>query len=221
MLCPMNFLAELLDRATAAIPPELHDRVVVYGSAPMVFAGLKSDVSFDLDLFVDEPTYRALLDSGFQEDHDERGLARIMVAEAVDRSMVREGSRGLRVAALEDVLAFKVISEREKDRQEANVIREALRRRKDRAAVTRITPSGITVQVGERTVSVAGDALILRPEAPYFVYSGSIRAWQAPHEHEAFSAQDRQEVLRAIREHMESKRMPYIIDPTDEQYRSL
>jgi hypothetical protein len=80
----MKFLAQLLDRAVAAIPPDLHDRVVVFGSAPMVFAGLKPDVAFDLDLFVDDATYRALLHSGFQEDHDERGLLRIMVAEAVE-----------------------------------------------------------------------------------------------------------------------------------------
>ncbi len=137
----MKFLAELLDRAVAAIPPGLHGRVVVFGSAPMVFAGLKPDVTFDLDLFVDDATHRELLGAGFQEDLDERGLPRIMVAEAVEvvsiwpgvtfeevlgRSMVREGSHGLRVAALEDVLAFKVISSREKDQLEADILRTHL-----------------------------------------------------------------------------------------------
>ncbi len=234
MLPSMKFLAQLLDRAVAAIPPGLHGRVVVFGSAPMVFAGLKPDVTFDLDLFVDDKTYRELL--GFREDHDERGLPRIMVAEAVEvvsvwpgvtfegvfgRSTVREGSDGLRVATLEDVLAFKVISSREKDQLEADIIRQELRTRTDRAAVTHITPSGITVQVGSRTVNVGGEALILRPEAPYFVYSESIRAWQPPHEHDELSPQDREEVLRAIREYMEGHTMSYVIDPTDEQYRSL
>jgi hypothetical protein len=101
----------------------------------------------------------------------------------------------------------------EKDRLEADIIRQELRTRTDPAAVTHITPSSITVQVGNRTVNVGGDALILRPEAPYFVYSGSIRAWQPPHEREPFSPQDREEVLRAIREYMESHTMSYVIDP--------
>ena len=70
----MKLLAQLLGRAVVAIPPQLHDQVVVFGSAPMVFAGLKPDVTFDLDLFVDDTTYRQLLDANFQEDHDERGL---------------------------------------------------------------------------------------------------------------------------------------------------
>ena len=89
------------------------------------------------------------------------------------------------------------------------------------ATVTHITPSTITVQVGSRSVAVSGDAVITRPEAPYFVYSASIRAWESPHEHEELSAQDRDDVLRAIREYMESHHMSYVVDPTDAQYRSL
>jgi hypothetical protein len=89
------------------------------------------------------------------------------------------------------------------------------------ATVTHITPSGITVQVGSRTVNVSGDAVITRPEAPYFVYSRSIRAWESPHDHEELSAHDRDDVLRAIREYLESHNMSYVVDPTDEEYRSL
>jgi hypothetical protein len=138
----MRLLDQLLDRAVAAIPTHLHEHVVVFGSAPMVFAGLKPDVLFDLDLFVSGEAYQALLGAGFREDQDERDLPRIMVAEAVEvvstwpgvtfaevlvASAPTEGSRGLRVAALKHVLAFKVISEREKDLREAEVIRGALR----------------------------------------------------------------------------------------------
>jgi hypothetical protein len=137
----MTFLGQLLDRAIGAIPEHLHDRVVVFGSAPMVFAGLKPDVTFDLDLLVDDVAYGALLDAGFHEDHDDRGLPRILVAEAVEvvstwpgvtvddvleRSAVQPGSRGLRVAALDDVLAFKSISAREKDQREAEMVRAHL-----------------------------------------------------------------------------------------------
>jgi hypothetical protein len=136
----MTFLTVLLDRAVRAIPARLHDRVVVFGSAPMVFAGLKPDVTFDLDLFVGDEAYRALLDAGAHEDADERGLPRIMVAEAVEvvrtwpgvtfdevhaASAPCDGSRGLRVASLEHVLAFKAISVREKDVREAEILRRA------------------------------------------------------------------------------------------------
>ena len=60
----------------------------------MVFAGLKPDVTFDLDLFVDEGTYRALLAHGFVEDRDERGCPRIMVAAAVVMIPARLGGYG-------------------------------------------------------------------------------------------------------------------------------
>ena len=50
------------------------------------------------------------------------------------------------------------------------------------AEVTRLTPSTVTVRVGRRTVFVSGDAIVDRPEAPYFVSSASITAWQPPHE---------------------------------------
>ncbi|HEY5240029.1 MAG TPA: Imm74 family immunity protein [Polyangiaceae bacterium] len=89
------------------------------------------------------------------------------------------------------------------------------------AEVTHVTPSTVTVRVGRRSVYVSGDAIIGRPEAPYFVYSNSITAWQPPHEHEPLSEDDKNIVLRAIRDHMDAKGMYFIIDPTDEQYRSL
>jgi hypothetical protein len=137
----MRLLDQLLDQALAAIPAGHHDRVVVFGSAPMVFAGLKADVTLDLDLFVDSETYQALLAHGFVEDSDERGCPRIMVAAAVEvvrtwpgvtfegvyaASAPAEGSRGFRLASLEHVLAFKTISPRNKDQREADVVRRAL-----------------------------------------------------------------------------------------------
>jgi hypothetical protein len=137
----MRLLDRLIDRAAKALPTTLQSRAIIFGSAPMVFAGLKEDVTFDLDLFVDDATYQALRSAGFAEDQDERGLPRIMVAEAVEvvsiwpglefetvfaSSATREGSRGFRVASLEHVLAFKVDSVREKDRREAEIIRRSL-----------------------------------------------------------------------------------------------
>ncbi len=69
-------------------------------------------------------------------------------------------------------------------------------------------------------MKVSGEPVILRPAAPYFVFSGSIRAWQSPHEHEAFTAADRDEVLRVVRDYMEKHDLSYVIDRTDEQYRA-
>jgi hypothetical protein len=115
--------------------------VVVYGSAPMVFAGLKPDVTFDLDLFTSDEAYSALLAAGLAESRDERDLPRIMVADAVEvvsvwpgvrfddvlaAAALSDGSRGLLVASLEHVLAFKANSSRDKDQREAEVIRRAL-----------------------------------------------------------------------------------------------
>ena len=89
------------------------------------------------------------------------------------------------------------------------------------AEVTRLTPSNITVRVGSRIVEVSGDAIIDRPKAPYFVYSKSITAWQPPHEHDSLSEHDKEVVLQTIRDHLDRNGMYYIIDPTDEQYRTL
>jgi hypothetical protein len=140
----MRLLDQLLDRAVAVLPAHLQHRVVIFGSAPMVFAGLKPDVTFDLDLFVSEETYQALLEAGFEQDHDERGLPRIMAAEAVEvvsvwpgvafeeafaAAAVQEGSRGMPVASLVHVLAFKANSPRAKDRTEAATIRKAIAKR--------------------------------------------------------------------------------------------
>jgi hypothetical protein len=89
------------------------------------------------------------------------------------------------------------------------------------AEVTRVTPSTVTVRVGSRIVEVSADAIIDKPKAPYFVDSKSITAWQPPHEHDPLSDHDKEVVLQAIRDHLDRKGMYYIIDPTDEQYRTL
>ncbi len=89
------------------------------------------------------------------------------------------------------------------------------------AVVTYVTPSTITVRVGSRTVAVSGDAIIDKPKAPYFVYAKSISAWQPPHEHDPLTERDKEVIVQAIRDHMDHEGMYYIIDPTDEQYRTL
>jgi hypothetical protein len=88
------------------------------------------------------------------------------------------------------------------------------------AVVTNITPSHIDVAIGQRSLRVDGEANIENPQAPYFVFSNSIRTRDLPHGHEPISDDERTLVLSAIREYLESKGMKYIVDPTDEEYRS-
>lgn len=89
------------------------------------------------------------------------------------------------------------------------------------ATVTYVSPSHLLVELGGRTVRVSGEANIARPEAPYFVFSDTIRAWLPPHERDPLSADDRSAILAAIRAYLEAKSTAYVFDPTDEQYRTL
>jgi hypothetical protein len=135
-------LAELLRSALAALPSSLRDRVVVFGSAPMVLAALKDDVN-DLDLFVDDTAFEALLRAGFAtvEASSEQPRVRLAddvevfrtwpgveFAEALAKSEPVPGSMGLRVAALEHVLASKLRMNRDKDQADIEAIRRALAR---------------------------------------------------------------------------------------------
>jgi hypothetical protein len=135
----MTRLELLLDRALAVLPAHLRDQVVVFGSAPMVLAGLKPDVG-DLDFFVSEKTFEELVAAGFVAD-EKLGHPRIVLAEDVEvfktwpglgfgevyaEAVPVEGSRGLRVASLRHVLAFKLVTNREKDRADVEVLRRIL-----------------------------------------------------------------------------------------------
>jgi len=107
----------------------------------MVFAGLKDDVKHDLDLFVSEDTFGRLVDAGYPADGERSDVPRIALATDVEvfktwlgvtfpetyvASALREGSRGLRVASLHHVLAFKLASNREKDQHDIALLRRAL-----------------------------------------------------------------------------------------------
>jgi hypothetical protein len=121
----MRLLDQLLQRAADAIPEHLRDRAVVFGSAPMVFAGIKDDVKNDLDIFVADETFEALLALGFKSDEQKPGVPRIALADDVEvyktwlgvgfsevyaSAAPQPGSHGLRVATLEHVLGFKLAS---------------------------------------------------------------------------------------------------------------
>lgn len=138
---PMKLLDRLLDAAVAALPEDLRDHVVVFGSAPMVFAGLKPDVKSDLDLFVSDDTFNRMVAAGHSPDERRPDVPRIALAPDVEvfktwqgvtfpethaASSPRDGSRGLRVASLEHVLAFKLVSNREKDQPDIALLRRAL-----------------------------------------------------------------------------------------------
>lgn len=137
----MRRLDMLLDRATAVLPDHIRDRVVVFGSAPMVLARLKPDVN-DLDLFVTETTFEELVAAGFRAD-EKLGHPRIVLADDVEafkswpgvgfdevdaEAAPVEGSRGFRVATLRHVLAYKLATNREKDQPDIEVLRRVLGR---------------------------------------------------------------------------------------------
>jgi hypothetical protein len=107
----------------------------------MVFAGLKPDVKNDLDLLVSEETFALITAAGFAPNEQKPGVPRIALADDVEvfktwlgvefpetyaASAPRDGSRGLRVASLRHVLAFKLASNREKDQEDIALLRRAL-----------------------------------------------------------------------------------------------
>lgn len=137
----MNRFAEFLRRATSKIPAELVGRCIVFGSAPLVLAGLKDD-SNDLDLFVDGETYAALIGSGFNKVEVKPGVWALDIAEGVEAfetwvgvgfsevssdAVPRRGSEGFRVASLKHVHKFKSCSNREKDRPDVEKLDRILK----------------------------------------------------------------------------------------------
>jgi hypothetical protein len=133
----MTRLDTLLDRARAVLPEHLRDHVVVFGSAPMVLAGLKPDVG-DLDLFVGETTFDELVAAGFRANENQLGYLHVVLDEDVEifqtwpgvgfdevyaEAAPVEGSRGLRVATLRHVLQYKLALGREKDLADVEVLR--------------------------------------------------------------------------------------------------
>ena len=137
----MDNLNRLLDAALAALPSHLRDKVVIFGSAPLVFAGLKPDVKNDLDLFVSDETFAEIEKAGFASSDVKPGIPRIVLVDGVEvyktwlavtfpevdaASAPCDGSRGLRVASLEHVLAYKLVCGREKDRDDIAALRHKL-----------------------------------------------------------------------------------------------
>ena len=138
----MTRLDLLLDRAMAVLPAHLRDRVVVFGSAPMVLARLKPDVN-DLDLFVSETAFEELVAAGFRADENRLGFLHIVLADDVEvfkswpgvrfdevdaEAAPVEGSRGFRVATLRHVLQYKLATNRDKDQADIEVLRGVLGR---------------------------------------------------------------------------------------------
>ncbi len=133
-------LTRLLEVAAKELPGSLASEAVVFGSAPMVLAGLR-DKANDLDLFVSEDTFVALVDAGCTLDTTRPNVPRIRVAEDVEvfktwpgvtfEEVFRDarpvpGSCGLRVAGLRHVLAGKLASNRQKDQPDIAALRRAL-----------------------------------------------------------------------------------------------
>ncbi|MDP1826605.1 MAG: hypothetical protein Q8L48_25265 [Archangium sp.] len=136
----MSLLDQLLDRACTTLASHLRSGLVIFGSAPIVLAGLKPDVR-DLDFFVSDETFAALVGAGFVANVQDPSVPKIALAEDVDvfktfpgvefpdvfaSAAPGKGSRGFHVASLRHVLAFKVTRNKPKDQEDIALIRKVL-----------------------------------------------------------------------------------------------
>lgn len=136
-------LEQLLQCAFATLPSVLHDRVVIFGSAPMVLAEIRDDVR-SLDLFTSSATFADLEAASFPVVERTPGVPCIVLGEDVAIFKTFPGvafedvrrdakptgrSRGFLVASLGSVLAFKLAAARTKDADDVLALRRELARR--------------------------------------------------------------------------------------------
>ena len=130
----------LIEIALRLLPKRFHDHVVVFGSAPLVFAGLSESLR-DLDLLVSEDVFAELIAAGFSASEPAPGVALIQLENvevyrawpeanfdelhADARATAQSG--GLRVVSLRHTLALKLATNREKDQRDIQLLRDALR----------------------------------------------------------------------------------------------
>lgn len=131
-------VTDLIRIAHDRLPGHLRDGVVVFGSAPLVLAGMRATAR-DLDLFASATTFADLVALGFELRDESRGVVCVRLAAQVSvyktwpgavfskvyaRAAPCPGSLGLRVASLEHVLAYKRVRNAEKDAADILLLQE-------------------------------------------------------------------------------------------------
>lgn len=129
-------LESLLATAAHRLGPTRTGRAIVFGSAPLVLAGLPRQPR-DLDLFVAEDLYSELLADQCTEHTDDQGHRYLLLAERIEawgsfpgvswdqvagRARLDPRTSGLRVADLVDVRATKVALGRPRDLADIQLI---------------------------------------------------------------------------------------------------
>ncbi len=79
--------------------------------------------------------------------------------------------------------------------------------------ILNITRSHIQMQIGDRTVTVHGEAYLPGYGSPDFVvYSDSIRKWDAPNDHVAIDEMTKREILELLKSQMQKRKMTIEIE---------
>ena len=135
----LNKISVLIQQALLTIPMEALAEAVIFGSSAIVLNGvdLNREVD-DLDIFVSDASYSRL--EGMASETEEKapgfvalkfGARNIEIfnefpgvefADVLRNAAPREGSHGMRVASLEDLLRWKSAQNREKDRKDLAII---------------------------------------------------------------------------------------------------
>jgi hypothetical protein len=128
-------IEQLLATAASRLGPARSGRAIVFGSAPLLLAGLPRQPR-DLDLFVSEDLYLELLEE-LHEECDEQGHTFLLLADGVEvwssfpgvrweqvagRARLDPRTSGLRVADLADVRATKAALGRPRDLADIQLI---------------------------------------------------------------------------------------------------
>ncbi len=129
-------LETLIATAARTLGPTRSGRAIVFGSAPLVLAGLPRKPR-DLDLFVSEDLYQELAKELLPEHTDEQGHRFLLLAEGIEvwssfpgvsweqasgRARLDPRTSGLKVADLVDVRATKVALGRPRDLADIELI---------------------------------------------------------------------------------------------------
>jgi len=126
----------LLATAARSLGPSRSGRAIVFGSTPLVLAGLPRQPR-DLDLFVAPDLYQELLDGDHTEQVDAEGHSFVLLAEGIEvwasfpgvdwkkvaaRARLDPRTNGLKVADLSDVRASKLALGRPQDLADIQLI---------------------------------------------------------------------------------------------------
>lgn len=87
-------------------------------------------------------------------------------------------------------------------------------------SVSHVAPSHVEVEWGTRKAWVGGDGTSGQAGAAYFLFSRDVR-WLPPDENDAVSEEERRTILDAVCRYFEERKTFYVVDPTDEQYRTM